>query len=475
MSSDDIAIRVSNLGKRYEMYGTPRDRLKQFVVPRLCQVIRPLRRVFGGITAALPEYFVEFWALNNASFDVAKGETVGIIGRNGSGKSTLLKMICGTLNPTSGTIQTNGRIAALLELGSGFNPEFSGRDNVFLNGQILGLSQSQIESCYQAIVEFADIGAFLDQPVKTYSSGMVVRLAFSVAINVNPEILVVDEALAVGDMPFQVKCFARLRELRERGVTILFVSHSLSTVRSFCDRAIYLDCGVVVAAGTASDICRQYELDCMHQKFIPSQYIEEDRIPDKTPAVSPAVLPVFPNIEVLNSLRSQEQDFVAKQREGSQSVTIQSFILADDDGKSIQTVEPMKDLSAHFLLRLNKTVSRDIHLSIQVHDRQGMPLMVVRDSDFRGLLDGHAGQTFVASMKFALHLQAGQYYCRIGLLLFPPGEKYVDGSLNFDNAEISDLLQYAAYIQVLPYKLHPIPVPVLNESGLTLCAIGEAR
>lgn len=473
MSSDDIAIRVGNLGKRYEMYNTPRARLKQFVVPKLCQTLPQLRKLFPGPNEVLPSYFKEFWALKDVSFEINKGETVGIIGRNGSGKSTLLQMICGTLTPTSGSIQTKGRIAALLELGSGFNPEFSGRDNVFLNGQILGLSSLEIEGRYDAIVAFADIGDFIEQPVKTYSSGMVVRLAFSVAINVDPEILVVDEALAVGDMPFQVKCFARLRELRDRGATILFVSHSLPTVRSFCDRAIYLDRGAVVVAGTANDICRQYELDCMRQKFTLSKDVGERSAANETPAATAP--PDFPLDEVLGSLRSTEQAFCAKQRDGSQAVTIRSFILAAEDGKPVETVEPMRSVSAYLLLQLNRDIRRDIHASIQIHDRQGMPLMVVRDSDFRGSLDGREGQTLLASMKFALHLQAGQYYCQIGLLLFPPGEKYADGSFNFHNAEISDLVQYAAYFQVLPHKRHPIPVPVLNESRLTLFPVGEGR
>lgn len=472
MSSDDVAIHVSNLSKRFEMYSTPSARLKQFVVPKLCQAIPALRNIFPEPNLPLPSYFKEFWALRGVSFDIRKGETVGIIGRNGSGKSTLLQMICGTLSPTSGTIQTSGRIAALLELGSGFNPEFSGRENVFLNGQILGLAPAQIESRYNAIVEFSGIGDFIEQPIKTYSSGMVVRLAFSVAITVDPEILVIDEALAVGDMPFQVKCFARLKTLRERGVTILFVSHSLSTVRSFCDSAIYLDHGVIVGTGAASDICRQYELDCMREKFSPPQ-IEEPGSTSSDETTAP--LPDFSLHEVLQSLRAHEQSFCAKQRDGSQGVTIRSFMLTGEDGKSIETIEATKSVSAYFLLRLNRNIHHDVHVSIQIHDRQGMPLMVVRDSDFRGLLDGPAGQTVVASMKFSLPLQAGQYYCQVGLSLFPPGEKYADDCFNFRNAEVADLVQYAAYFQVLPYKRHQIPVPVLNESRLRLSAVRVGR
>jgi lipopolysaccharide transport system ATP-binding protein len=205
------------------------------------------------------QFFREFWALNNVSVEINKGETVGILGRNGSGKSTLLQAICGTLNPTQGTIRTYGRIAALLELGSGFNPEFSGRENVYLNAAILGLTVAETNVRFDDIIAFADIGDFLDQPVKTYSSGMVVRLAFAVAINVDPQILVVDEALSVGDELFQRKCFSRIESLRAKGTTILFVSHSGSTIVELCDRAVLLDSGELLASGSPKSIVGNYQ------------------------------------------------------------------------------------------------------------------------------------------------------------------------------------------------------------------------
>jgi lipopolysaccharide transport system ATP-binding protein len=233
MSFDSDVIRVDRLSKCYQIYDHPHDRLKQFVAPKLRSLLRrpPLN------------YFREFWALRDVSFSVGRGETVGIIGRNGSGKSTLLQMICGTLMPTSGSVEVNGRVAALLELGAGFNPEFTGRENVFLNAMILGLSQEEVESRFDDIAAFADIGQFIEQPVKHYSSGMYARLAFAVAINVDPDILVVDEALAVGDEPFQRKCFARIDAIKNRGATILFVSHSGATITNLCDRAILLNAG----------------------------------------------------------------------------------------------------------------------------------------------------------------------------------------------------------------------------------------
>lgn len=248
MLSDEISIRVAGLSKRYEIYSQPVDRLKQMILPKVQRWMHRPERA----------YFHEFWALRDASFDVHKGETVGIVGRNGSGKSTLLQLICGTLTPTMGQVSVHGRVAALLELGSGFNPEFTGRENVYLNAAVLGLSRDEIDARFENIVAFADIGEFVEQPVKTYSSGMYVRLAFAVAINVDPEILIVDEALSVGDEAFQRKCFARIDAIRENGATILFVSHAASAVIELCDRAILLDGGEMLASGTPKFVVSRY-------------------------------------------------------------------------------------------------------------------------------------------------------------------------------------------------------------------------
>lgn len=243
----DIAIKVENLSKCYQIYDTPRDRLKQFVAPRL-------QRLTGQNPK---QYFREFWALKDISFEIKKGETVGIIGRNGSGKSTLLQMICGMLNPTSGSIQTKGRIAALLELGSGFNPEFTGRDNVYMNAALLGLSTEEIDQRFDAIAAFADIGQFIDQPVKTYSSGMYVRLAFSVIAHVDADILVVDEALSVGDAVFNQKCMRFIRAFQEHG-TLLFVSHDMGAIQNLCKSALWLSHGQVKQTGASKDVAESY-------------------------------------------------------------------------------------------------------------------------------------------------------------------------------------------------------------------------
>ena len=240
-SDGDVVIAAQNLGKCYEIYAQPRDRL--------------LQSLFRGRR----QFFQEFWAVSGLSFEVKRGETVGIIGRNGSGKSTLLQLVAGTLTPTTGTVTARGRVAALLELGSGFNPEFTGRENVYLNGAILGFARETMARRYGEIVAFADIGEFIDQPVKTYSSGMLARLAFAVAIHSEPESLIVDETLSVGDEAFQRKCFARIHDLRQRGTSILFVSHAAAAIVELCDRALLLDQGELILTGRPKEVVALYQ------------------------------------------------------------------------------------------------------------------------------------------------------------------------------------------------------------------------
>ena len=239
LEEGNTAIRVLHMSKCYHMYAQPGDRLKQALASLAT-------KLFGLQTTP---YFREFWSLKDVSFEVKKGETLGIIGRNGAGKSTLLQILCGTLTPTSGTVQTFGRVAALLELGAGFNPEFTGRENIVMNASVLGLTDAEIKDRLEDIIAFADIGPFIDQPVKTYSSGMYVRLAFSIATSVDPDILVIDEALSVGDGSFARKSFDRIIALRDAGKTILFCSHSLYQVEAICDRVVWLDGGLVQVMG----------------------------------------------------------------------------------------------------------------------------------------------------------------------------------------------------------------------------------
>jgi lipopolysaccharide transport system ATP-binding protein len=246
--SSDIAIKVDNLSKCYQIYDRPQDRLKQMLM------------------RGSKQYYREFWALKDVSFEIKKGETVGIIGRNGSGKSTLLQMICGTLNPTSGSVQTNGRIAALLELGSGFNPEFTGRENVYMNATLLGLTKDEINQRFDAIAAFADIGVFIEQPVKTYSSGMYVRLAFAVIAHVNADILVVDEALSVGDAVFTQKCMRFIRSFQEHG-SLVFVSHDIASVQNLCQSAIWMSQGQVRQTGISKSVTEAYLQDTLQQVY----------------------------------------------------------------------------------------------------------------------------------------------------------------------------------------------------------------
>ncbi len=237
--NEDIAISLKNVSKCFQRYAHPVDRLKEILLPSKSKTS-------------------QFWALENVDLEIQKGQTVGIVGRNGSGKSTLLQIIAGTLTPTTGEVVVRGRVSALLELGSGFNPEFTGTQNVFFNARLLGLTQQEIEDKFDNIAAFADIGDFIKQPVKTYSSGMFVRLAFAVAVNVDPEILIVDEALAVGDIVFQHRCMRRMRSMMDSGVTTLFVSHDSGAIKTLCNSAVMIDAGKIYTNGTPNDVIIKY-------------------------------------------------------------------------------------------------------------------------------------------------------------------------------------------------------------------------
>lgn len=254
----EFAIEVSGLTKIYKLYQQPFDRVKE---------------TFGHNKK---KYYQEFFALNDISFAIKKGETIGFVGRNGSGKSTLLKILTGVLQPTEGVAQVNGKVSALLELGAGFNPEFTGRENVYLNGKIMRIPREEMERKLPDILSFADIGDFIDQPVKTYSSGMFVRLAFAVAINVDPEILIVDEALAVGDTRFQLKCMDKFKEFQRKGKTILFVSHDIPAIKRFCQRTIWLNQGQKVMEGDTDFVTDQYT-DFLKSEVTIDEFLAEQK------------------------------------------------------------------------------------------------------------------------------------------------------------------------------------------------------
>ena len=371
MSSSNIAISVSNLSKCYQIYENPRDRLKQFVMPRV-------RRMAGK---AHKQYFREFWALKDVSFEIKKGETVGIIGRNGSGKSTLLQMICGTLTPTSGSIQTNGRIAALLELGSGFNPEFTGRENVYMNASLLGLSKDEIDARYDNIVEFADIGEFIEQPVKTYSSGMMVRLAFAVIAHVGADILVIDEALAVGDAYFVQKCMRFLRRFTEQG-TLLFVSHDTGAVVRICSRVLLLDRGELERVGDPKAISELY-LAMLHN--------------EQHGALVPKV--------ISDATSSTSNDF------GAGMVKVISINLQDEFGKLILNVCGGEAVRLRVEL-VSETIMTQVIVGFLVRDRLGQVVFGENTCQNYGELglSINAKKTVEVGFEFLMpELQSGDY------------------------------------------------------------------
>lgn len=304
----DVVISVKDVSKMYQVYAKPRDRLLQM----LCRGSK--------------QFYREFWALHGVSLEVRKGETIGVLGRNGSGKSTLLQMISGTLTPTAGDIVVNGKITALLELGAGFNPEFSGRENVFLNASIFGMSQERIEAKFDEIAAFADIGEFIDQPVKTYSSGMYARLAFAVAISLDPEILVVDEILSVGDVFFQAKCMRKLDEFRESGGTVFFVTHDTYSVERICTRAVVLDHGRKIFEGATADAVNIYykmsREEGMPKGALPPASGEKPRVATVPAELSEPALPDAAPVTV-------RRDHVA----GDQSAYIDKVYLTDAAGK----------------------------------------------------------------------------------------------------------------------------------------------
>jgi teichoic acid transport system ATP-binding protein len=361
-----VVISVRNLSKYYRIYNNPISRIKELVVLGR----RPFHR--------------KFYALRDVSFEVVKGECVGIMGKNGSGKSTLLQSICGTLTPTSGIIKVQGRVSALLELGTGFNPEFTGQENVYMNAAILGLSNEEIDARYNAIVEFADIGDFVYQPVKKYSSGMFIRLAFATAISVDPEILLVDEALAVGDYRFQRKCYQKIEELRENGKTILFVSHNMDTINLLCDKAILLDNGRIIDEGEPKWITKLYHKILFgsenesrqevrarekgkqareRQEFQEIEKHEDERAKDK--------------IAKKSDLKQIQEDSHQKQtdemRYGNKKAEIIDFGILDESKERVTLLEAKKNYTIFLKAHFNESSENPI-LGILINDTRGVVL-----------------------------------------------------------------------------------------------------
>ncbi|EYC50345.1 ABC transporter ATP-binding protein [Hylemonella gracilis str. Niagara R] len=401
MSSDEIAIRVQGLSKCYQIYDRPQDRLKQFILPR----VRPL------LGKSPRNYFREFWALRDVSFEVKKGEVVGIIGRNGSGKSTLLQMICGTLNPTSGSIQTQGRIAALLELGSGFNPEFTGRENVYMNAAVLGLSKEETDARFDEIAAFADIGDFIEQPVKTYSSGMIVRLAFGVIAHVDADVLVVDEALAVGDAVFTQKCMRFIRSFREQG-TLLFVSHDMSAVQNLCQTAIWLHQGQVRQRGTSKGVGEaylQYTLQEVYGSAEKLISVGQD-VPKDALSAQPEHADETEKVETVDApileygARFSVRDNLAQAKGWTTGAAeILSVQLERQDGKDAASFEGGERVCLRIRAKAHQFLASPI-LGFLVRDRLGQDLFGENSLPFSSasLTPVNAGQEFEAKFVFRL-------------------------------------------------------------------------
>jgi lipopolysaccharide transport system ATP-binding protein len=403
----DFAIRIQNLSKCYQIYDNPGDRLKQFVYPRI-------KRLLGK--KAHP-YYRAFWALENVSFEVKRGETIGIIGRNGSGKSTLLQIICGTLTPTGGVVQTNGRVAALLELGSGFNPEFTGRENVYLNAAVLGLTKEEVDARFTKITEFADIGLFIDQPVKSYSSGMMLRLAFAVIAHVDADILIIDEALAVGDAFFTQKCMRFLRTFMENG-TILFVSHDTASIKNLCNRAIWLDKGELVQEGHPKEVSESY-LEVFYEEQQGTSKAHKSKQAIKLPDYSKMEDQRQAFINASN-LRNDLQVFkfnIDSNSFGKAGATIRDVCLVNELGNPIAWVVGGEKVSLQILADIHEDLGSPI-AGFWVNDRLGQ--IVFGDNTCITYYNKHvpcnAGEILQANFVFNMPiLPVGEYSITVSI------------------------------------------------------------
>ncbi len=381
----EIAIKVEHLSKVYKLYNKPSDRLREAL----------------GMRVQSREHY----ALNDVNFNVKKGETVGIIGTNGSGKSTILKIITGVLNPTRGSVEVDGRISALLELGAGFNMEYSGIENVYLNGTMMGFSKEEIDAKLDDILDFADIGDFVHQPVKSYSSGMFVRLAFAVAINIEPEILIVDEALSVGDVFFQAKCYRKFDEFKEMGRTILFVSHDLGSISRYCDRVILLNKGVKMDEGNPKEMVDLYKKVLVHQENEkPREATAIEEAPKETKWKKP--FEVNPNaIEY-----------------GTKVAEIIDYIILDEKGLETNTIEKFSDFSIKMRVKFNEDIDDPIY-AITIKNLQGTEITGT-NTMFEKIAVAPQKMGNIQEITFTqrMNLQGGEYLLSLGCTGYHDGE-----------------------------------------------------
>lgn len=394
------ALRVENVSKQYRIYATPGDRLKE------------------SLTRGRLKRHREFWALSDISFEIEKGTTTGIVGPNGSGKSTLLQIITGTLEPTHGSVWYEGRIAALLELGAGFNPEFTGIENVFMNASLLGFTRAQTEALLPEIERFAEIGDFIHQPVKTYSSGMYVRLAFSIAISASPDILIIDEALAVGDAIFQHRCTRRLKQMQESGVTIFFVSHDPASVRALCTRAILLNAGRIEADGDPPDVLNRYQKIIMARE----QAYEASAAPTPEPSADEEVaLPETPPPPLAPMFRH-----------GDGTAEVLSVELFDSASQRVELVESGEPVTVRVRVKFERNIEEPV-FGFLIRNRHGIHLYGT-NTEIQGLSLGTArsGDIFEITFGFECWLAPDSYSITVAShSLDAISFDWVDGALFF--------------------------------------------
>lgn len=378
-------VRVNDVSKIYRLYDSPIDRLKE--------AIHPFQK----------KYHKDFYALKNITFEVKKGDTLGLIGKNGSGKSTLLKIISGLLTPSSGNVKANGKISALLELGAGFNMEYTGVENIYLNGMVMGLTKKEIDEKLEDIISFADIGDFINQPVKTYSSGMFVRLAFSVATNVEPDILIVDEALSVGDMVFQARSMRKMKELIDKGSALLFVSHDISTVKSLCNKVIYLENSQIKEQGESGKICDLYVAEQNEKSglFLKSQPIEQDTNIELQSEKSA--------LEASNEKIDEFQKRVSLFRRGNGEAKVLYAYLMDQDQQIVNEAYYSQELTLRVFYQSRKDIEKMV---IAMHIKNKNQLEIVgTNSLYEGIQIKNIinSSTYCIEFKFINYLQAGNY------------------------------------------------------------------
>ena len=383
----ELAIHVEGLNKIYKLYNRNRDRLLESL----------------GLTKKPRS--TQHYALRDVDLDIYRGETVGIIGTNGSGKSTILKIITGVLHESSGTVQVNGRISALLELGAGFNMEYNGIENIYLNGTMIGFSEKEIDEKLQDILEFADIGDYVYQPVKTYSSGMFVRLAFAVAINIDPEILIVDEALSVGDVFFQAKCYRKFEEFKKKGKTILFVSHDLSAISKYCDRAVLLNRGVKLGEGTPKEMIDAYKQVLVGQYELPQP---AEGVPDLTA-----------DPEVRKALGRRESEQKGGNPEtleyGTGQAQIADFFVTDAKGVLTTAILKGDEFSVHMRVKIREDLPAPI-FALSIKNVKGVEITGTNTMFEKSFLDGvRAGQDKEIVFTQKMRLQGGEYLISLGV------------------------------------------------------------